>query len=256
MMNTKYNFQDRVAFITGAASGIGQATAYAFANNGASVAVVDYDSDRGNMTVSTIKQSGGNAFFLECDMANPLQIKNAVEETVLRFGRIDFAFNNAGIEGILANTANCTEENWDRVMSINLKGVWLCMKYQLPQMLEQGFGSIVNCSSVAGLVGFAQLPAYVASKHGVNGLTKTAALEYATSNIRVNSVCPGVIDTAMVQRITHDNKQVQEQLAQGEPVHRFGRAEEVASAVLWLSSNDSSFVTGQNIAVDGGWVAQ
>ncbi len=181
-------------------------------------------------------------------------VKNLVEQTIARFGRLDFAFNNAGIEGQMTTTADCTEENWDRTLNCNLKGVWLCMKYELAHMLTRGSGVIVNCSSVAGLVGFAQLPAYVASKHAIVGLTRTAALEYATKGIRVNAVCPGVIRTAMVERIEHSHPDLN--LAAGEPMGRMGTPDEVAAAVTWLCSERASFVTGQALAVDGGWIAQ
>jgi len=183
-------------------------------------------------------------------------LKRAGDETVKEFGRLDYAFNNAGIEGEQGVTPDCTEENWNKVININLKGVWLCMKYQIPQMLKQGSGSIINCSSIAGLVGFPGIPAYVASKHAVIGLTKTAALEYAKSNIRVNAICPGVIQTPMIERFAHGEAQIKKQLADGEPVGRMGQPEEIASAALWLGSSESSFVTGHSLVVDGGWVAQ
>jgi NAD(P)-dependent dehydrogenase (short-subunit alcohol dehydrogenase family) len=179
-----------------------------------------------------------------------------VKKTVETYGRLDCAFNNAGIEGEMAPTADCTEENWDRVVNIDLKGVWLCMKYEIPQMLQQGGGAIVNTASVAGLVGFQGIPAYVASKHGVNGLTKTAALEYAKSGIRVNSVCPGVIHTPMIERFFSTNPQVSEAMSALEPVGRLGKPEEIGEAVLWLCSDAASFVTGLPMAVDGALTAQ
>jgi NAD(P)-dependent dehydrogenase (short-subunit alcohol dehydrogenase family) len=172
------------------------------------------------------------------------------------WGRIDFAFNNAGIEGTQALTPECSAENWDRVIDVNLRGVWLCLKYQIPEMLKQGRGSIVNCSSIAGLIGFPGIPAYVASKHGVIGLTKTAALEFAKKNIRVNAICPGVIQTPMIDRFVHGEAKIQKQFIDGEPVGRIGTPEEIAAAALWLCSESSSFVTGHSLIVDGGWLAQ
>ena len=249
-------FGGKVAFITGASSGIGRATAMAFARAGADVMVVDVLGDGGHQTVAAVQELGRRAVFVRCDVSRDDDVRHAVRDTIEAFGRIDFAFNNAGIEGQQAATADCTPENWDRVIGINLKGVWLCMKYQIPQMLGEGGGAIVNCSSIAGLVGFQGIPAYVASKHGVVGLTRTAALEYSKSNIRVNAVCPGVIQTPMIDRFTHGEAAIRKQLVEGEPVGRVGRPEEVADAVLWLCSERASFVTGHALAVDGGWVAQ
>ncbi|HTL11253.1 MAG TPA: SDR family oxidoreductase [Bdellovibrionota bacterium] len=256
MGNSRTGFNGKVAFVTGGASGIGRATALAYARDGADVAVVDMDSDGGVQTAKMIETMGRKAIFIKCDVGSDAEVKKAITATVDRFGRLDCAFNNAGIEGAQALTADATEENFDRVIRANLKGVWLCMKYQIPHMLRQGGGSIVNCSSVAGLEGFQGIPAYVASKHGVVGLTRAAALEYAQKNIRVNAVCPGVIQTPMIDRFTHGDAQIQKSLAAGEPVGRVGRPEEVAEAAVWLSSDAASFVTGHPMAVDGGWVAQ
>lgn len=251
-----YNFAKKIVFITGASSGIGKATALAFVKNGASVALVDQDIDRGMKVADQIEKEGGKAIFIKCDVSKDLEVKNAIEKTINHYGRLDYAFNNAGIEGQAALLPNTTEENWDQVLNINLKGPWLCMKYQIPQMLKQGMGSIVNCSSIAGIVGFSTSSAYVASKHGLIGLTKTAALEYTKSNIRVNAVCPGIIETPMIARYTHGDSKIQQQLASSEPIGRIGRPEEIAEAVLWLSSDRASFVTGHSLVVDGGWVAQ
>lgn len=251
-----YNFDEKVAFVTGAATGIGRATALAFAKAGAQVAVVDTNVDSGVHTAQLIQDAEGCAEFFKCDVSNPEDVRKAVEGTMKTFSRLDFAFNNAGIEGYQAVTPECTEKNFDEVIRINLKGVWLCMKYQIPQMLAHGGGSIVNCSSIAGLIGFPGIPAYVASKHGVIGLTKTAALEYAKSNLRVNAICPGVIQTPMIDRFVHGEAQIRQQLVAGEPVGRVGTPEEVAAAALWLCSDNSSFITGHSLAVDGGWVAQ
>jgi NAD(P)-dependent dehydrogenase (short-subunit alcohol dehydrogenase family) len=179
-----------------------------------------------------------------------------IDKSTVQYGRIDYAFNNAGIEGLSAPTHECTDENWEKIIAVNLKGVWLCMKYEILQMLKQGKGAIVNNASIAGLVGFQNIPAYVASKHGVIGLTKNAALEYAKLGIRVNAVCPGVIKTPMIDRFTGRSKEVEKKLEGMEPIGRLGQPEEVAEAVIWLCSDASSFVTGNALPVDGGWTAQ
>lgn len=256
MQDVEYDFNKRVALVTGAAAGIGRMTALAFARNGANVIVADTQEQAGTETARMIEEMGRKALFIRCDVSKEAEVKEMLRRAIETFGRVDYAFNNAGIEGKQGITPDCTEENWNRVIDINLKGVWLCMKYQIPQMLKQGGGAIVNCSSIAGLIGFPGIPAYVASKHGVIGLTKTAALEYAKSNIRVNVVSPGVIQTAMIDRFVHGEAQIRQQLVAGEPVGRVGKPEEIANAVLWLSSDASSFVTGETLAVDGGWVAQ
>jgi NAD(P)-dependent dehydrogenase (short-subunit alcohol dehydrogenase family) len=253
---TSGNNKKRVALVTGGSTGIGKATALAFAETGAKVAVVDIVEDEGKKTRDAIKEKGGQAIFIKTDVSKPDQVKNMVDEVVDTFGGLHCAFNNAGIEGEQATTADCTVENWDRVIAINLSGVWYCMKYEIPHMLKAGGGSIVNMASVAGRVGFANIPAYTASKHGVNGLTKTAALEYATQNIRVNAVCPGIIDTAMIDRFTGGGEEGKEQMEAMEPIGRMGRPEEVADAVIWLCSDKASFVTGHPLAVDGGFVAR
>jgi NAD(P)-dependent dehydrogenase (short-subunit alcohol dehydrogenase family) len=249
-------FSKKVALVTGAASGIGRASAVAFAREGAAVAVVDVAEAGAKETVALIKKAEGTARFFQCDVSSGSEVQKLVRDVVAEFGRLDFAHNNAGIEGKQATTVECTEEIWERTIAVNLKGVWLCMKYEIPQMLKQGGGAIVNTASVAGLVGFVGLPAYSASKGGVVQLTRVAALEYAKSNIRVNAVCPGVIKTAMVDRITEGKPDVEAAFTAGEPVGRMGRPEEIAAAVVWLCSDDASFVTGIPMPVDGGWVAQ
>lgn len=251
-----YSFNRRTAFVSGAASGIGRSTAIAFARSGASVSVVDVLEKEGQETVRLIQEVGGIAHFIKCDVSDEADVKKAISETVEKYGGLHYAFNNAGIEGQSAATADCTTENWDRVIRVNLRSVWLCMKYQIPVMLKGGGGAIVNCSSIAGLVGFSTSPAYVASKHGIIGLTKTAALEYAKMNIRVNAVCPGVIHTPMIDRFAHGETQALKAFSNAEPIGRLGRPEEIAEAVLWLCSDGASFVTGHPMVIDGGWVAQ
>ncbi|HKA56424.1 MAG TPA: SDR family oxidoreductase, partial [Candidatus Binatia bacterium] len=200
--------------------------------------------------------AGGEAIFVKADMARAAEVEAIVQKAVATYGRLDCAHNNAGIEGATARTADYREEDWDRVISINLTGVWFCMKYEIAQMLKQGGGAIVNTASDAGLLGVPQMPAYVASKHGVVGLTKTAALEYAKSGIRVNAVCPGVIKTPMVDRITGQRAGRAERMAAAEPVGRMGKPEEIAEAAVWLCSDAASFVTGLPMPVDGGIMAQ
>src|SRR3989449_7041381 len=246
----------KIALVTGGGSGIGQATALVFAREGAKVVVADVVVEGGEETVRMIKADGGESLFVKADVSKSPDVEAMVRQAVGTYGRLDCAFNNAGIGGKFALTADDTEDNWDRVISINLTGVWLCMKYEIPQMLKQGGGAIVNTASDAGLLGVPQMPAYVASKHGVVGLTKTAALEYAKSGIRVNAVCPGVIKTPMVERITGQRAGRAERMAAVEPVGRMGKPEEIAEAVVWLCSDAASFVTGLPMPVDGGIIAQ
>jgi NAD(P)-dependent dehydrogenase (short-subunit alcohol dehydrogenase family) len=246
----------KVALVTGAASGIGRATALAFARAGARVVVADLDGRHGEETVALIRAERGEASFVGVDVSSSAQVERMVAQTFDAWGRLDVAFNNAGIEGTMASTAELSESEWDRVIAVNLKGIWLCMRHEIPRMLAGGGGAIVNCSSVAGLIGFAGEAAYVASKHGIVGLTKTAALEYARSGIRINAVCPGVIDTPMIERATAGKPELAGQLVAGQPIGRLGRPEEIAAAVLWLASDAASFVTGAALPVDGGWVAR
>jgi NAD(P)-dependent dehydrogenase (short-subunit alcohol dehydrogenase family) len=197
-----------------------------------------------------------DAIFVRTDVSNADDVGRLVDGTIARFGRLDFAFNNAGVEGVQAPTADCTIDNWNRTIAVNLTGIFLCLRAEIPQLLASGGGAIVNNASVAGLVGFACIPAYAASKHGIVGLTKTAALDYATQNVRVNAVCPGVIDTEMITRFTHDDAELRAQLTASEPIGRLGTPEEIADVVVWLCSERAGFVTGQALAVDGGFVAQ
>lgn len=248
------SFENKVAIVTGGSFGIGKATAIAFARLGAKVVVADWVEDA--ETVNTIRNNGGEAVFVKCDVSNEEDVKRMIDTAIEKFGGLDFAFNNAGIEGHQNLLHECTNENFDRTININLRGTWLCMKYEIPHMLKKGKGCIVNNASIAGLVGFSGIPAYVASKHGIIGLTKNAALDYAKTGLRVNVVCPGVIKTPMIDRFTGKDKAVEKQFETMEPIGRMGEPEEVAEAVLWLCSDGASFVTGHSLAVDGGWVAQ
>lgn len=247
--------EGKVAIVTGASAGIGRATALKFARESAKLVLADLDTDRGHETEQLVKDEGAEVLFVRTDVSDDADVAALVRAAVETFGRLDCAHNNAGIEGVQAPTAETPEENWDRVLRVNLKGVWLCMRHEIPAMLEGGGGAIVNTASVAGLVGFPNLPAYVASKHGVVGLTKTAALEYATTGIRINAVCPGVIHTEMIDRITGGDPEVEAQFTAFEPVGRMGTPEEIADAVAYLCSDGASFVTGHTMAVDGGFVA-
>ncbi|MEK2646215.1 SDR family oxidoreductase [Bdellovibrio sp. BCCA] len=256
MPGLAYNYSGKVVLVTGSGSGIGRATALAFAQEGAWVAVSDLNEEGGLQTMEMILKNGGEATFFPCDVSNPRSIQNLVEHVEKRMGKIDSAFNNAGIEGEQALITECSEENWEKVINVNLRSIWLCMKYEISLMNKNGGGSIVNCASIAGLVGFPGIPAYVASKHGVIGLTKNAALEYAQNNIRVNAVCPGVIQTPMIDRFTRGDNAAFEQLVKSTPIGRIGKPEEIAAAVVWLCSEYASFVTGHALVADGGWISQ
>ena len=252
------SLEGKTALVTGGGSGIGRAASLAYAKDGARVVVADVNVEGGEETVQLIKETGGEAILVHTDVSKPEDTQAMVAQAVETFGSLDCAFNNAGIGGGKERhlTADYLEDDWDRVMSINLKGVWLCMKAEIPQMMKQGKGAIVNTASIAGLVGLSGTVAYVAAKHGVTGLTKAAAMEYAKSGIRVNAVCPGYIQTPLVQGIFDEIDGYRERVASRHPMDRLGEPEEIAQAVLWLSSDSASFVTGHNMAVDGGYVAQ
>ncbi len=245
----------KVSLVTGGGSGLGRATALAFAREGARVVIADVDSRGGEETCGLIKSAGGEALFVKADVSKSAEVAAMVERTVGAYGRLDCAFNNAGImpKGFVP-TADLDEETWDRMIAINLKGVWLSMKYEIPQMVKQGGGTIVNTSSVAGLIGSRTGPAYIASKHGVIGLTRGAAIEYARQNIRVNAVCPFWTHTALTEPYVRDNPQIETQQAGRIPLGRLGTPEEVAAAVVWLCSDGASFINGHALPIDGGVV--
>lgn len=248
-------FSGKVALVTGGSFGIGQATAVAFAQKGAKVVIADWIEDIEQQTIRQIRELGGEAIFVQCDVSDLHAVESLGKIILNSYNRLDFAFNNAGIEGSTANVHESTQENWQKTLNVNLTGVWNCMRFEITQMLKQGTGAIVNCASVAGLSGFAGLSAYVASKHGVVGLTRSAALEYARHDIRINAVCPGVIHTSMIDRITGKDKEVEKQYTAMEPIGRMGTPAEVAEAVIWLCSGEASFVTGIAMPVDGGYSA-
>lgn len=249
------SFEGKVALVTGAASGLGLATAKAFAQSGAAVVLADWHEDAVRVAADDLSGQGHKVIAIRCDVADDAQVEAMVARTVATFGRLDAAYNNAGVQNVLAETADTTREDYDRVMGINLRGEWSCMRFELQQMRKQGNGAIVNCSSLGGLIGGAQRGIYHAAKHGVLGFTKSAALEYAARGIRINAVCPGLIWTAMADQMVAggqgDALKAMEKII---PMGRVGRPEEIADAVLWLCSDAASYVTGQSISVDGGFV--
>jgi len=251
-MNENNFYKRKVAFVTGAGSGIGRATALAFAREGASVTVADVSEQGSQETARLIEEKGGRALAVKCDVTRTEDVKAALDKTIEEFGRLDFAFNNAGVEQRNAAIAEFEEEEWNRILDVNLRGVFLCMKYEIPLLLKQGGGAIVNTSSGAGVIGIKGGAAYAASKHGVIGLTKSAALDYAAQNIRVNVVAPGYIATPMMDRFTGGTAEGWGKVVSEEPIGRAGKPEEIADAVIWLCSDAASFVVGHALVVDGG----
>jgi NAD(P)-dependent dehydrogenase (short-subunit alcohol dehydrogenase family) len=247
------SFENRVALVTGAASGLGLANAKAFAESGASVALADWNEDAVHSAARELSTAGYKVLAIRCDVSDDAEVEAMVERTVATFGRLDAAYNNAGVQNIVAEAAEASREDFDRVMSVNLRGVWSCMKFELRQMLKQGSGAIVNCSSIGGLVGGARRGTYQASKHGVLGLTKSAALDYAARGIRINAVCPGIIHTSMLDQMMATQADALNAMLKDVPIGRLGRPEEIASAVLWLCSSAASFMVGHALAVDGGY---
>ncbi len=248
-------FSGQVALVTGAAAGIGRATALAFAQQGLKVVLADIDEAGIRDGAETIRAAGGEAIAVRCDVTRDEQVKELIEQTLAQFGRLDYAFNNAGIEIEQGRLAEGSEAEFDAIMGVNVKGVWLCMKHQLPVMLAQGGGAIVNTASVAGLGAAPKMSIYAASKHAVIGLTKSAAIEYAKKQIRVNAVCPAVIDTDMFRRAYEADPRKAEFAAAMHPVGRIGKVDEIAAAVLYLCSDGAAFTTGHALAVDGGATA-
>ena len=247
-------FENKVALVTGAGSGLGLATARAFAEAGASVALADWNEKAVRAAAEDLARQGHKAIAIHCDVADDSQVEAMVEQTVAAFSRLDAAYNNAGVQNIVAETADAPREDFDRVIAINLRGVWSCMKFELRQMRKQGSGAIVNCSSLGGLVGAPGRGTYHAAKHGVLGLTKSAALEYAARGIRINAVCPGIIHTPMAdQMIAGGQADAIDAMLKDVPIGRLGRSEEIADAVLWLCSSAASLVVGHALAVDGGY---
>ncbi len=250
------SLQNKVVLVTGGASGIGRVTALALAQAGAKVAIADVNAAAGESTAQLLRERGSDALFVPTDVGDAAAVQALIYTIVAAYGRLDCAFNNAGIEGLPTRTADANEDDFDQIMRVNVKGVWLCMKYELQQMVAQGGGVIVNTASVAGLVGAHSLPIYSASKHAVVGLTKSAAVEYARKGVRVNAVCPTVIRTPMVERGLAALPQFMDVVKQSIPMRRIGEPEEVAAAVLWLCSDASRFVTGATLTIDGGFTAQ
>src|SRR4051794_5496032 len=256
MPNENGSFAGKVAFVTGAANGIGRAAAQVFGREGANVVLVDLSEEGNQETARLVEKAGRRALTVKCDVSRAEDVRAALDKTAETFGRLDFAFNNAGVEQPLTPAADLTQEEWDRIVDIDLRGVFLWMKHEIPLMLKNGGGAIVNTSSGAGVIGIKGSPAYTAAKHGVIGLTRAAALDYASQNVRVNAVCPGYIDTPMMDRFTGGTAEGRAKVMSEEPIGRMGRPEEIANAVLWLCSDASAFVIGSAIVVDGGQTIQ
>jgi NAD(P)-dependent dehydrogenase (short-subunit alcohol dehydrogenase family) len=248
--------EGKVALVTGGAAGIGRTTALAFAGEGARVVIADINAEGGEETVKMIRDAGGEAIFVRTDVRIADEVKNMADKTVEAFGRLDIAFNNAGINEDAVTISRCAEDSWERMIDTNLTGVFLCMKHELPKMRKSGGGSIVNVASVMGLVGDGSHPGYSSSKHGVVGLTRTAAIVYAQANIRINAVCPGPTLTSMIAKLIDGQPEVEKLLLSNVPMNRMAKPEEIARAVLFLCSDDASYITGHALAVDGGWVAR
>lgn len=246
-------FKNKVALVTGAASGIGLATVKAFANAGASVVLADIDGQKVKNIADTLIKEGHNALAVRCDVTNEKEVADMIERTIKEFGQLDFAYNNAGMHVQVSETADALSQDFDKAIAVNLKGIWLCMKYELQQMRKQGYGAIINCSSQSGIIGTANLGAYTAAKHGVVGLTKSAALEYAKKGIQINCICPGTCDTPMVENAVGDHPEHMESIINSIPLGRMGKAEEIANTVLWLCNEKSAFIVGQSIVIDGGY---
>ena len=251
-----YNYHGYIALVTGAAQGMGLATAKAFAQSGASVVLSDVNLDALQIATDQITKDGGKAISIQCDVSKEEQVKEMIEQTISKFGKLDVAYNNAGINTLEIEIADLSRADYDRIISINQNGIWFSMQYEIRQMLKQKSGVIVNCSSLAGFVGARGRAAYSASKYAVIGMTKSAALEYATRGIRVNAICPGMFETPMADFITEGNREVLKEMTKAAPMGRLGQPEEIADAVLWLCSDASSYVTGDALWVDGGFLSQ
>ncbi len=249
------DFEGKVVLVTGGSSGIGQVTALAFAHKNATVIVSDINIEGGENTIKLIKSKGRNASFIKADVSQKSEVKSLIKDVINKFGRLDYAFNNAGIDNPPKLLTKLREKTWDRVINVNLKGVWLCMKYEIPQMVKQGGGAIVNMSSTAGIDGQYGMSIYSASKHGVLGLTKSAAIEFASKNVRINAVCPGLIKTPILNTLFENIPNFEVRAKKEHPIGRIGNPKEVADAVVWLCSQEASFITGHALSIDGGILA-
>lgn len=252
----KTGLEDKVVLVTGGASGIGRASCLAFASEGAKVVVADLNHDGGEETASMVRQGGGNAVFVHADVSKASDVDVLVTKTLGTYGRLDCAHNNAGIPGPVSRTGDCSEQDWDDVIRVNLKGVWLCMRREIAEMVKRQSGVIVNTASTAALRGARLASPYAASSHGIVGLTKSAALEYATDGIRINAVCPGIVDTPMIRRHFAGDPKREAQFKAASPIGRMATPDEIAQTVVWLCSDAASYLTGHAMVVDGGWTAQ